>query len=563
MRKKLIGLSVVFLFLVAAFVNVQAAILKVGPSETYTTIQAAIDAAAATGDEIWVQQGTYTLSATIDIGKAVSLYGGFTGSETARDERSTDASLTIIDGNTSVRCFKTYNTITIDGFTITKGDTSSDSSNGAGIWNGDSTGEIEIPGYLTLNNCILSNNSAGNSAGAIFNDWGTLTVSNCAFNSNTANSARAGAIENYGHDMTITNCTFTGNTANNGGAIYYPNTSGTPSATANNVFTDCVFSENSALSGTSDGGAIVCDANTTMTRCIFEGNTANRRGGAIAFYGDGGFSHVFTNCLFTGNTALEGAAIALNGSKSGSGGMTAVNCTFADNTLLSGGLGGAIFMRRTGLATGAVFAVMNSILWGNDGNAIDRTAGSSNPLPTVSYSDLDQTGYAGTITNSINEDPDFVDATNGDYHLQGTSPCINTATSTGAPADDIEGTTRPQGAGYDMGAYEYVVTLITLSSFDAIPGSQKVSLTWATESEIDNAGFNIYRAEENGEFVQINDEIIPAQGSATSGATYEFVDEDVQNRTTYSYKLEDVDANGVSTMHGPKSATPRLIYLLF
>ncbi len=52
MRKKLVGLSVVFLFLLLALTNAQAAILKVGPSETYTTIQAAIDAAAATGDEI-------------------------------------------------------------------------------------------------------------------------------------------------------------------------------------------------------------------------------------------------------------------------------------------------------------------------------------------------------------------------------------------------------------------------------------------------------------------------------------------------------------------------------
>lgn len=116
----------------------------------------------------------------------------------------------------------------------------------------------------------------------------------------------------------------------------------------------------------------------------------------------------------------------------------------------------------------------------------------------------------------------------------------------------------------DVPAYLKIVvesTLITLSSFDAAPGNKKVTLTWTTESEIDNAGFNIYRAEAGGEYVKVNDEIIPAQGSATSGATYEFVDEDVQNRVTYSYKLEDVDANGTATMHDAKSATPRVIYL--
>jgi hypothetical protein len=47
----------------------------------------------------------------------------------------------------------------------------------------------------------------------------------------------------------------------------------------------------------------------------------------------------------------------------------------------------------------------------------------------------------------------FVDPDNGDYHLQGGSPCIDAGTPVGAPADDIEG--NPRDDGYpDMGAYE-------------------------------------------------------------------------------------------------------------
>jgi hypothetical protein len=45
---------------------------------------------------------------------------------------------------------------------------------------------------------------------------------------------------------------------------------------------------------------------------------------------------------------------------------------------------------------------------------------------------------------------------NGDYHLTADSPCIDTGTSEGAPSDDIDGDTRPQGQGYDMGADEFV-----------------------------------------------------------------------------------------------------------
>jgi hypothetical protein len=104
-------------------------------------------------------------------------------------------------------------------------------------------------------------------------------------------------------------------------------------------------------------------------------------------------------------------------------------------------------------------------------------------------------------------------------------------------------------------------TVINLSTFTATPKASKVILQWSTESEIDNAGFNLYRSEsENGEYIEINESLIPAQGSSTQGARYEFIDNDVQNRKTYYYKLEDIDLNGQSTMHGPVSATPRLIY---
>jgi hypothetical protein len=61
-----------------------------------------------------------------------------------------------------------------------------------------------------------------------------------------------------------------------------------------------------------------------------------------------------------------------------------------------------------------------------------------------------------TYTGGIDADPLYVDYVNGDYHLQAGSPAIDSGTSTGAPGHDYAGTPRPQGAGYDTGAYEYV-----------------------------------------------------------------------------------------------------------
>jgi hypothetical protein len=50
-----------------------------------------------------------------------------------------------------------------------------------------------------------------------------------------------------------------------------------------------------------------------------------------------------------------------------------------------------------------------------------------------------------------------------------------------------------------------VPTLIQLSSFNATPDAGKVIVQWNTESEIDNAGFNLYRSEsENGQYTKIN-----------------------------------------------------------
>jgi hypothetical protein len=103
--------------------------------------------------------------------------------------------------------------------------------------------------------------------------------------------------------------------------------------------------------------------------------------------------------------------------------------------------------------------------------------------------------------------------------------------------------------------------IITLSSFIAEPADGSVFLFWETSPEIDNVGFNIYRSEQkNGEYTVLNDNIIIAEGSPTEGMLYEFIDDTVQNRKTYYYKLEDFDIYGVSTFHGPVNATPRMIY---
>jgi hypothetical protein len=71
------------------------------------------------------------------------------------------------------------------------------------------------------------------------------------------------------------------------------------------------------------------------------------------------------------------------------------------------------------------------------------------------YNVVGNIANGGTQTGSINVDPKFADYTGGDYHLQSTSPAINSGTNMNAPNNDFDSITRPQGSAYDIGAYEF------------------------------------------------------------------------------------------------------------
>lgn len=66
---------------------------------------------------------------------------------------------------------------------------------------------------------------------------------------------------------------------------------------------------------------------------------------------------------------------------------------------------------------------------------------------------------AGAVgEGNISRDPMFVSPAwgeQGDYRLQAGSPAIDAGSAEDAPTFDLDGVARPQGGGFDMGAYEY------------------------------------------------------------------------------------------------------------
>jgi len=86
---------------------------------------------------------------------------------------------------------------------------------------------------------------------------------------------------------------------------------------------------------------------------------------------------------------------------------------------------------------------------------------------------------------------------------------------------------------------------VQLSFFRPTLQDGKVTIRWTTESELDNAGFNILRSEtRNGEYKQVNTELIQGAGTTGERTTYNWVDPTAKPGVVYYYQIEDVSFAG-------------------
>ena len=108
---------------------------------------------------------------------------------------------------------------------------------------------------------------------------------------------------------------------------------------------------------------------------------------------------------------------------------------------------------------------------------------------------------------------------------------------------------------------------VELSSFSVTRNEAgAVVLTWTTESEVDNAGFNLRRSEKRASgFTLLNPALIAGAGTTGERQTYTFTDTSAKPGVEYYYQIEEVAFDGkpetlaTRMLRGPVSAANRML----
>ncbi|MEA2043298.1 MAG: T9SS type A sorting domain-containing protein [Bacteroidota bacterium] len=312
------------------------------------------------------------------------------------------------------------------------------------------TGKLEAIGTISDTIYFTTDNHTEGWGGIVFDEATDISsMSFCKFeygktlSSDEYPDMHGGAVKLITSNMVCSNCVFSNNSSlpseGMGGAIYAINTGDIAGETLTTI-TDCKFVNNECYS---EGGAIkfTSDGYTEITNCEFIENNCNYGGGAISGYGVVGTK--MTKCLFENNYTMysNGGAIHMLGYGNT---MFFENCTITENEAATGDGGGVYIVN-------GVIDFVNCIVYNNSAayggvqgdNIYVSPDGST---ATINYCNVIMPEYGSSGSNNINEDPLFVNAANGDFHLQETSPCIDAGTDIGLPFI---------GDAPDMGCFEF------------------------------------------------------------------------------------------------------------
>lgn len=365
-------------------------------SVAFEHIQDAIDGARADIPcEIWVAEGTYLptlqLNAADERTKtfmlkklSVSLYGGFAGFETVREDRRVNDNITVLSGDlegnddvddADTLSDNTYHVVTavssalISGFTIQGGH--ADNADASDLQqSGASGGGLYSAGMApVIEQCRFINNAAEKRGGAVYLTGGNGgRISQCSFENNTVTGGNGGALALTAQDSTyISHSLFKGNTS----------------------------------AGPGGAGFIVDSVGVTVTNSIFTSNRGSV-GGALFVYTEAQNIHIDANTFYSNSVQ-----------------------SMSSGTVHLGAINGAM--------------LTNNLFYENDEPEIFSTA--ITPLFRNNLLQSPCTIFVGAdcdSSNIVNLNPRFTDASNGDFSLSENSRCIDAGDASVGATDSID-----------------------------------------------------------------------------------------------------------------------------
>ncbi len=454
------------------------------------TIQAGIDAASP-GDTVLVNPGTY--HENIDFkGKAITVAS------------SQGAATTVIDGGGigPVANFSTGETRSsvLQGFTLQDGTTpASFGYEGGGV-------HISSASPSILQN-VITGNGGCSGMGISVAFASPLIQGNTISNNlqNTCSGGQGGGIYVRGAaSAQIVGNTMTGNHADFGGGI-----------------------------------ALFAAGTPTVENNVITGNGAGSEGGGV--YAVNQSDALVVQNIVASNTAPTGAGLYLS-PPSGTQGPTLTNDTIVSNN-------------GTGLWVGGFddrMVVSNTLLVAPSGDmplACDTTY---DAVPPAFITD-DMTGggsasFSGPCLanpaskGNLSVDPQFVNATGGDYHLGSASPVADAGTNSaaGLPSTDLDGHARIVNGVVDMGVYERLDPPGAVVNLTAVRGKTSITVSWSAPLSNGGSAITGYRITVSpGGTTQ-------TVGAATTSVSYGNV------KRTVAYTFTVVAVNAIGT--GPASS---------
>ncbi len=458
-------------------------------------------------------------------------------------------------------------------------------------------------GTFTMNYGSLSNNFADAGGTHDLTDdgggadiWsGTSTFNGVTIDSNVA--VIGGGIDNFfggtGANLVLSECIFIDDSTVAGQFFYG---GGLENYQGNFTIDSCTFRN---CYGDGDGGAIDISAGAnTITNSIFDGNYSPFIAGAIQ---DAGTSLTMTGDSVVWNTArfgfggiltisqfkMQDSFIGYNSTTSDmtghiAGGIalgsidTLINVSIRGN---SADLGAGVTSdtayvyfsqvdidsNTATLYGGGVFAVNDFNMYFSqvhiDGNSAGESGGGIlDSNITVHFSQVyvdsnhsfvgggidDESG--GIVWESGSMSDNTADSVGGGMYFNGiANDTLYHVTTTGNSPDPI----------YNAMSGAYAVVLIDASlpvqatDFVATSGIGSVTLSWNTQSEVANAGFNILREDPNASSFKLissytSNDSLKGIGTSSTGRSYGFTDNHVVSGSTYQYEIQSVSTNGAT-----------------